>query len=114
MAGKIRLKPEFAKQLRKLLANNQPELANENFKNYIKKMVAATNYKLESILVHNIIPKDLERWLKRYAKQHGFKVSFSGGQHYKISITTDKTREVAEQQRKDEVEFYDNWINSPG
>jgi hypothetical protein len=111
--NKITLKTEFAEQLRKSLDCNDPVNADKFFKERIKLLANDKENKLESVLIFSVIPKSLEKWLKRYAKEKDFTVNLTGKNH-NYEFSTQKSREFEEKQRKDQSDFYINWINSPG
>jgi hypothetical protein len=108
--GKIKLKPEFAAEIRAMLDRNDPEGAAESLKATIKAAQLGPD---ESVLIHDPIPKELERWLKRYAKDRGFRVSLTG-RSYRYHISTRESQEAERRRREEEARAFDEMINSPG
>lgn len=77
------------------------------------RVVARTLQKGDSLIVHQPVPKTMEKWLRSICKKRGANLSMFGKTfHYKIITVADKEAEKKRQER--EREFWDDYYNSPG
>lgn len=66
-----------------------------------------------TFLVHDVVSKSLEKWLKFHAAQLDVQISFCG-KRYRYHITTIESREAERRESQRQSDALTDYYNSPG